>query len=207
MGARTSAARSITWATREDIDIGTDRLVRRELGCAVHDPVLAVEKRFARGALGWRHISYRHSRDGAVLQLPPRITQPVLMLNGRWDIDVSPEAQQRFLELLGNTGRPEEPRRSSRPATVHCRTTSSCARLSTGTTSTSARRAQSRSAGLSARPENSSTSCGRLEPASAVGQHQRVAPAGHAGAPTGWAWSRARRAHRRAAAPTTALRA
>jgi len=31
----------------------------------------------------------------------PRITQPVLMLNGRWDIDVNLEAQNRQFELLG----------------------------------------------------------------------------------------------------------
>jgi len=31
----------------------------------------------------------------------PRVTQPVLMLNGRWDIDSPPASQQRMLELLG----------------------------------------------------------------------------------------------------------
>jgi pimeloyl-ACP methyl ester carboxylesterase len=32
----------------------------------------------------------------------PRVTQPVLMLNGRWDIDSTPAAQQRLFELLGS---------------------------------------------------------------------------------------------------------
>jgi pimeloyl-ACP methyl ester carboxylesterase len=32
----------------------------------------------------------------------PRITQPVLMLNGRYDIDAPPDAQQRLFELLGS---------------------------------------------------------------------------------------------------------
>jgi dipeptidyl aminopeptidase/acylaminoacyl peptidase len=31
----------------------------------------------------------------------PRIMQPVLMLNGRWDIYVSPASQQRLFDLLG----------------------------------------------------------------------------------------------------------
>jgi hypothetical protein len=29
------------------------------------------------------------------------VTQPVLMLNGRWDIDVNLASQQRMLEILG----------------------------------------------------------------------------------------------------------
>jgi pimeloyl-ACP methyl ester carboxylesterase len=65
-------------------------------------PLLAVEKRIRAAVL--------YSGGAGPGRLPaserpynyfPRVTQPVLMLNGRWDIDSPPEAQQRMFELLG----------------------------------------------------------------------------------------------------------
>jgi pimeloyl-ACP methyl ester carboxylesterase len=65
-------------------------------------PMLAVERRFRAAVLDGGGIY--------LLDIPvaeqyfnylPRITQPVLMLNGRWDIDVPLETQRRFFELLG----------------------------------------------------------------------------------------------------------
>ena len=66
-------------------------------------PLMAVEKRIGAAVL----------YGGGVAQLPvlplseqpfnyyPRVTQPVLMLNGRWDILFPLPSQQRMLELLG----------------------------------------------------------------------------------------------------------
>jgi pimeloyl-ACP methyl ester carboxylesterase len=66
---------------------------------------LRLRMRHWRAELG-RTIDYLATRD----DLPeseqeynylPRITQPVLMLNGRYDIDATPAAQQALSELLG----------------------------------------------------------------------------------------------------------
>jgi pimeloyl-ACP methyl ester carboxylesterase len=65
-------------------------------------PLLAVEKRFDAAVLSGGGI---FPVDLPAAEQPynylPRITQPVLMLNGRWDIDVNLDAQQRQFELLG----------------------------------------------------------------------------------------------------------
>ncbi len=66
-------------------------------------PMLAAERRIGAAVL--------YSGGGGITRAPPtsvqafnylpRVTQPVLMLNGRWDIDSPPAAQQRMFELLG----------------------------------------------------------------------------------------------------------
>jgi pimeloyl-ACP methyl ester carboxylesterase len=66
-------------------------------------PMLAAEKRIGAAVL--------YSGGGAMARVPPtseqpfnyfpRVMQPVLMLNGRWDIDSPPASQKRMLELLG----------------------------------------------------------------------------------------------------------
>ena len=101
--ARQDLGRAIDYlATRDDIDIGRLGWFGVSYGAQAMVPVLAVEKRFRAAVLDGGGIY--------LLDIPaaeqfynylPRIIQPVLMLNGRWDIDVPLETQQRFFELLG----------------------------------------------------------------------------------------------------------
>ena len=88
--------------TRDDIDALRLGWFGVSMGADTMVPLLAVEKRIGAAVL--------YSGGVALNPLPasersfnyfPRVTQPVLMLNGRWDIDRPPEAQQRMLELLG----------------------------------------------------------------------------------------------------------
>ena len=88
--------------TRADIDARRLGWFGVSLGADTMLPLLAVEKRIGAAVL--------YSGGAALNRLPaserpynyfPRVTQPVLMLNGRWDIDRPPEAQQRMFELLG----------------------------------------------------------------------------------------------------------
>jgi eukaryotic-like serine/threonine-protein kinase len=89
-------------ATRDDIDIGRLGWFGVSWGAQAAIPMLAVEKRFRAAVLDGGGI---YLIDGPPAEqfynYLPRITQPVLMLNGRWDIDVPLETQKRFLELLG----------------------------------------------------------------------------------------------------------
>ncbi len=108
--ARQDLGRAIDYlATRDDIDIGRLGWFGVSLGAQAMVPVLAVEKRFRSAVLDGGGIY--------LLDIPaaeqffnylPRINQPVLMLNGRWDIDVPLETQRRFFELLGTP--PEDKR-------------------------------------------------------------------------------------------------
>jgi len=88
--------------TRDDIDARRLGWFGVSLGADTMVPLLALEKRIGAAVL--------YSGGAALGRLPaserpynyfPRVTQPVLMLSGRWDIDRPPEAQQRMLELLG----------------------------------------------------------------------------------------------------------
>jgi pimeloyl-ACP methyl ester carboxylesterase len=91
------------FATRQDLDAGKLGYFGVSYGACVMVPLLAVEKRIGAAAL----------YGGGIGQLPvlpmseqpfnyyPRVTQPVLMLNGRWDILFPLPSQQRMLELLG----------------------------------------------------------------------------------------------------------
>jgi pimeloyl-ACP methyl ester carboxylesterase len=101
--ARQEIGRTIDYlATRDDIDVERLGWFGVSWGAQAMVPVLAVEKRFRSAVLDGGGIY--------LLDIPaaeqffnylPRITQPVLMLNGRWDIDVPPDTQRRFFELLG----------------------------------------------------------------------------------------------------------
>jgi pimeloyl-ACP methyl ester carboxylesterase len=62
--------------------------------------------------LGWC-VEDHHDSDSQRAPLQtynylPRVTQPVLILNGRWDIDATPDAQQRLFELLGSPAHQKE---------------------------------------------------------------------------------------------------
>jgi dienelactone hydrolase len=101
--ARQDMGRAIDYlATRGDVDVGRLGWFGVSWGAQAMVPMLAVERRFRAAVLDGGGIY--------LLDIPvaeqyfnylPRITQPVLMLNGRWDIDVPLETQRRFFELLG----------------------------------------------------------------------------------------------------------
>ncbi len=67
-------------------------------------PLLAVEKRIGAAVLysGGSGLLGGLPASEQAYNYVPRVTQPVLMLNGRWDIDSPPAAQQRLFELLGS---------------------------------------------------------------------------------------------------------
>jgi pimeloyl-ACP methyl ester carboxylesterase len=67
-------------------------------------PLLAVEKRIGAAVLysGGVGINRDLPASQQTYNYLPRVTQPVLMLNGRWDIDATPDSQQRLFELLGS---------------------------------------------------------------------------------------------------------
>ena len=67
-------------------------------------PLLAVEKRIGAAVLysGGTALHGGLPASEQVYNYLPRVTQPVLMLNGRWDIDATPDSQQRLFELLGS---------------------------------------------------------------------------------------------------------
>jgi fermentation-respiration switch protein FrsA (DUF1100 family) len=68
-------------------------------------PLLAVERRIGAAVLysggSGLHLGGLPASELAYNYVP-RVTQPVLMLNGRWDIDSPPDSQQRLFELLGS---------------------------------------------------------------------------------------------------------
>jgi dienelactone hydrolase len=90
--------------TREDIDAGKLGWFGVSFGAATMLPLLAVESRIGAvvlysGGAGPRDDLPASEQEYNYL---PRVTQPVLMLNGRYDIDSSPDAQQALFELLGS---------------------------------------------------------------------------------------------------------
>lgn len=89
-------------ATRADID--ADRLgwLGISYGSQTMLPLLAVERRIGAAVLvGGGVFPLRVPAAEQPYNYLPRITQPVLMLSGRWDIDVSLEAQDAMLRMLG----------------------------------------------------------------------------------------------------------
>jgi hypothetical protein len=89
-------------ASRNDIDAGRLGWFGVSYGAQGLTPVLAVEKRFRAVILDGGGIFLFDVPSGEQFyNYLPRIAQPVLMLNGRWDIDVPLETQLRFLELIG----------------------------------------------------------------------------------------------------------
>jgi uncharacterized protein len=91
------------FATRQDLDAGKLGWFGVSLGASGMVPLLAVEKRIGAAVL----YSGGSERFGVLpmseepFNYFPRVTQPVLMLNGRWDILFPLPSQQRMLELLG----------------------------------------------------------------------------------------------------------
>jgi len=88
--------------SRDDIDLDRLGWFGESYGGQAMMPLLAVENRIRAAALagGGIFLTDLPSAEHPYNYLP-RVTQPVLMLNGRWDIDVNLESQQRQLELLG----------------------------------------------------------------------------------------------------------
>jgi TolB-like protein len=90
--------------TREDIDARKLGWFGVSLGADTMLPLLAVEKRIGAAVLYSGGSGLRNDLPASeqTYNYVPRVTQPVLMLNGRWDIDSPPAAQQRLFELLGS---------------------------------------------------------------------------------------------------------
>ena len=67
-------------------------------------PLLAVEKRIGAAVLYSGGAGPRGGLPASEQEYNylPRVTQPVLMLNGRYDIDSTPGAQQALFALLGS---------------------------------------------------------------------------------------------------------
>lgn len=90
--------------TREDIDARRIGWFGISMGADTMLPLLAVEKRIGAAVLysGGSGLRSGLPASEQTYNYVPRVTQPVLMLNGRWDIDSTPDAQQRLFELLGS---------------------------------------------------------------------------------------------------------
>ena len=215
--ARQDLGRSIDYlATRDDIDIERLGWFGVSWGAQAMVPLLAVEKRFRSAVLDGGGIY--------LLDIPaaeqffnylPRINQPVLMLNGRWDIDVPLETQRRFFELLGTP--PEDKRHvlfeAGHGALPHNQLVRATLELVRQVPGADAPVMGTFSISASARRDLATNDEMENVPITGPGTRQRgrSGPACRANpassSPTGSASSRARRAHRRAAAPTRAPRA
>ncbi|RPI15187.1 MAG: hypothetical protein EHM60_05010 [Lysobacterales bacterium] len=90
-------------ATREDVDARKLGWFGISYGAAAMLPLLAVEKRIGAAVLYSGGAAPRDDLPQSEQEYNylPRITQPVLMLNGRYDIDARPATQQALSELLG----------------------------------------------------------------------------------------------------------
>lgn len=89
-------------ATRKDIDAGRLGWLGISYGSQTMMPLLAVERRIGAAVLiGGGVFPLRVPAAEQPYNYLPRITQPVLMLSGRWDIDVSLDAQDAMLRMLG----------------------------------------------------------------------------------------------------------
>jgi predicted Ser/Thr protein kinase len=90
--------------TRDDIETRTFGWFGISYGASAMLPLLAVEKRIGAAVLysGGVGINRDLPASQQTYNYLPRVTQPVLMLNGRWDIDATPDSQQRLFELLGS---------------------------------------------------------------------------------------------------------
>ena len=101
--SRQDLGRTIDYLTsRDDIDAGSLGWFGDSYGGIWMIPILAVEKRFRTAVLIRSGIRLANAPQAEQpYNYAPRIMQPVLMLNGRWDIYVSPASQQRLFDLLG----------------------------------------------------------------------------------------------------------
>lgn len=103
---RAELGRTIDYlATREDIDARKLGVFAISFGADAMLPLLAVEKRIGAAVLysGGTGLHSGLPASEQVYNYLPRVTQRVLMLNGRWDIESPPDSQQRLFELLGST--------------------------------------------------------------------------------------------------------
>ena len=88
--------------TRDDLDLRRLGWYSESFGSQTMVSMLALEKRFSAAVLVGGGVFPQGLAAGEeAYNHLPRITQPVLMLNGRWDIDVNLDAQNRQFELLG----------------------------------------------------------------------------------------------------------
>jgi serine/threonine protein kinase len=102
---RAELGRTIDYLTkRDDIEARTLGWYGISYGAITMLPLLAVEKRIGAAVLysGGAAIRSDLPASEQTYNYLPRVTQPVLMLNGRWDIDATPDSQQRLFELLGS---------------------------------------------------------------------------------------------------------
>ena len=114
-------------ATRKDIDVGRLGWFGVSNGAQFMMPVAAVEHRFRAVVLDGGGI-YLYDDVPAAEQYYnylPRVTQPVLMLNGRWDIDVPLEHSVASTSCSARRPRTRNTSCSKR-GTDSCHTTSSC---------------------------------------------------------------------------------
>ena len=89
-------------ATRKDIDSSRLGVLGISYGAQTMMPLLAVEKRLGATVLiGGGVFLLDLPRAEEPFNYLPRTTQPVLMLSGRWDIDVPIAAQEAMLRMLG----------------------------------------------------------------------------------------------------------
>jgi TolB-like protein len=101
---RAELGRTIDYlGTRGDIDAARLAYFGISAGADYMLPMIAAEKRIGAAVLysGGGGITWARPPIEQRFNYLPRVIQPVLMLNGRWDIDSPPVAQQRMLELLG----------------------------------------------------------------------------------------------------------
>ena len=101
---RAELGRTIDYlATREDIDARRLGWFGISYGAATMLPLLALEKRIGAAVLYSGGTGLRDDLPASEQEYNylPRITQPVLMLNGRYDIDSTPASQQALSGLLG----------------------------------------------------------------------------------------------------------
>ena len=89
--------------TRDDLDATRLAFFGISYGAASMVPLLAVEKRLGAAVLysGGPGMGGALPTSEQPFNYLPRVTQPVLMLSGRWDIDSPAAGQQRMFELLG----------------------------------------------------------------------------------------------------------
>jgi dienelactone hydrolase len=90
--------------TRPDVDARRLGWFGISLGADEMLPLLAVEKRIGAAVLygGGSGLLNELPASEQPYNYVPRVTQPVLMLHGRWDIDSTPDAQQWLFDLLGS---------------------------------------------------------------------------------------------------------